>query len=575
MIPCTDSDSSTEPFIAAQIKAPASTVTDNNSAGTSDSTQRQENPVTTPHTLKRNPLPASGIRIVSSELLDLEDQLQKVPDELLRVLPRCTSAAEALESLTHSCNLPEKVIIQTIKKLVASEPAEKAPKNDKKPATLNSESPIVQICEAIFSGNHLLAAKPHVSLLFGKQAKLVETCFNRYTLERLRQFSSRVFAEASFSDPAAAAEILAEKPAGSAKGRMKAPEGIPTYLKDLYLTPLLTVPQEQHLFRKFNYFRHLIVKELNTLNESNYKYRELLPALNYMQKAQRVKNEIAQANLRLVVSVAKKFGTTGTDFFDRISTGNTGLLNGVDLFDYTRTYKDKKTGVDTRIRFSTYATRAIMTSIIREFKKSSQYTSRFHTQLLDSRSDSDDISILKNASKLNHNDALPDLTRTQLHFKSIKDALFFLLEEREARVLSLRLGMETGKVETLEDTAALLASEYGKVTKERIRQIETKALLKARVTACCGRLPFDIASNGKPYLDPTTDILEHFNPALVQVAWSITNNLTAQNIARSIGEIKTDFDASLEPLVEQAIQLLESNKLIKKCFGRTLSFKAR
>ena len=87
--------------------------------------------------------------------------------------------------------------------------------------------------------------------------------------------------------------------------RVKAPSGLPRYLASLYETPLLTREQEYYLFRKFNFLKYQAQKLRDQLDPAHAKASEMDQIQRLYDMAVAVKNQIVQANLRLVVSIGK------------------------------------------------------------------------------------------------------------------------------------------------------------------------------------------------------------------------------------------------------------------------------
>src|SRR5262249_14679004 len=140
-----------------------------------------------------------------------------------------------------------------------------------------------------------------------------------------------------------------------AGSRVKPPAGLPPYLASLYGdAPLLSREQEAHLFRKMNYLKYRAAKLREALDPARARTADLDEYERLQGEALAVKNQIIRANLRLVVSIAKKRVGTTNNFFELVSDGNMSLIRAVEKFDFARGFK-----------FSTYASWAIMKNFAR------------------------------------------------------------------------------------------------------------------------------------------------------------------------------------------------------------------
>jgi RNA polymerase primary sigma factor len=269
---------------------------------------------------------------------------------------------------------------------------------------------------------------------------------------------------ASFHEAKNAPEILAPLPEpadGKAPRRPKAPKGLPPYLASLYEVPLLDRGQEMHLFRKMNYLKFRAHELRLKVDPTRAKSSGLDEIERLQEEALAVKNQIIRANLRLVVSIAKRHVGPSNNFFELVSDGNMSLIRAVEKFDYSRGNK-----------FSTYASWAIMKNFARTIPEENYRRDRFvtgHEEMFEAAAD----------NRTDEHEYESALKRMQEAVKGMLGRL----DDRERKIIISRFGLGGASEQTLEQ----LGRELG-ITKERVRQIESRAQEKLRKIASEERL---------------------------------------------------------------------------------------
>ena len=294
---------------------------------------------------------------------------------------------------------------------------------------------------------------------FDRTRSSVYRVLNEMRALRLKEAKLEFMPHPSFDDPAAAAEILGPVPEpldGKPPRRTKAPKGLPPYLASLYEVPLLSREQEGHLFRKMNYLRFLASKLRDSIEPCKAKTSDLDEVERLQDEALAVKNQIISANLRLVVSIAKRHVGPSNDFFHLVSDGNMSLIRAVEKFDYARGNK-----------FSTYASWAIMKNFARTIPEENYRRDRFvtgHEEMFEAAAD-------------NRTDE-HEYENAQKRMQDAVKGMLGRLDDRERLIIVSRYGISGASEQTLEQ----LGKELG-ITKERVRQIESRAQEKLRKIA--------------------------------------------------------------------------------------------
>ena len=253
-----------------------------------------------------------------------------------------------------------------------------------------------------------------------------------------------------YENPAMEEAVLGPPPVGNASPQVRAPRGVPAYVASLYEVPLLTRSQETHLFREMNYLKYkadLLRKELDPRQPSS----ALMDRIDACRSESVIaRNQLIRANLRLVVSVAKRHVGPTNSFFELVSDGNVTLMRAVEKFDFSR-----------GTRFSSYAIEAMENSFARSIPAERRRHNRFRTTGdVESRVGADlrlDPFVQEKADSQRRSEVTRILNR---------------LDARDRQMILRRFGLQHGcQAMKLREISA----EMG-VSKERVRQIVSRAI---------------------------------------------------------------------------------------------------
>ena len=285
------------------------------------------------------------------------------------------------------------------------------------------------------------------------------------------------------------------------------------YLKQISRYNLLTVDEEQEIGERIDDLKEAIEAMQEQLEEdilSQVDFDAAMIPIN--AELYDLKNTMIQSNLRLVVSIAKKYQNRGMSFLDLINEGNLGLIEAVERFDYSR-----------GCRFSTYGTWWIRQAIIKSLadkgrviripihmlnsikkcyyvaKELTQELGRNPTEIELANQMGIEVEKVKEVIQLSQETASLDTTVDDDHMTRLSelikdemtleplDAVFnsnvqdtlndvlHQLSEREMKIIQLRYGLNNQAPLTLEQTGKMMG-----ITRERVRQIQEKAIVKMR-----------------------------------------------------------------------------------------------
>jgi len=309
-----------------------------------------------------------------------------------------------------------------------------------------------RIFEAYLAGDKV----GEIARALGKPRAMIAEIISEMRCRRILDRLLTYMYNPEFDAPDAEQTILSEELADSIEylsPQGASPPGVQPYIHELARLPVLTRQQEAALFRQYNYLKFRAAQLRERLDPLKVQPQLLARIEKLIARVDQTKAALVRCNLRLVMNIAKRHVGNAPDLFEVVSDGNISLMQAVEKFDYARGNK-----------FSTYASWAIMRNYARTIPEKRYRQRRYQTG-------SEEVL-----------EAVPDPganAEAEWERKSLRQKLGAALnhlEPRERQVVLHHFGLtKTGRQQTLEQIGKGMG-----VTKERIRQIERRALDKLR-----------------------------------------------------------------------------------------------
>lgn len=314
---------------------------------------------------------------------------------------------------------------------------------------------------SVFAMYESSAAINQIAEKFNKSISSIYRVINRKRIRKLLSAHIEYVPSDEFTAADAETKILSQPvsvrrtPRGILEKTQKPNENWQEFIETIQNVHSLNREQELELFRRYNFLKYLAAERIHHLSLISPCANAANDAEQYLKQAERIKNLIVEANLKLVVRVAGKH-TAGANLSDLISEGNMALIRAVEKFDYVKGF-----------RFSTFASWVIA----REFAK-----------FLPAESARAERTVSHDDVDIEHLQSRPaGIELIESTRRSLEQVIEENLTEREQYIIRYHFGLTGTMVKKKFKTLKQIGDELG-ITKERVRQIELIALGKLRQT---------------------------------------------------------------------------------------------
>jgi len=231
---------------------------------------------------------------------------------------------------------------------------------------------------------------------------------------------------------------------------------LPDYLRTLKNTPVLNREQEVELFRKYNYLKYLACMTRVGMKPTKTSSARIEQIEGWLAAAEKIRRTIVEANLRLVVSIARKHTGGGANLSDLISEGNFALMHAIEKFDYSRGF-----------RFSTFGSWTIAKDFAHRMPSRTSKPSKERAE-----------SLVRMQEDFRETDA-EDLAAIERAHQSLVQVIADELDDREQYIILNRFGPIGQPIKKKTKTLKQIGEDLG-LTKEWVRRLELSALQKLR-----------------------------------------------------------------------------------------------